>query len=635
MSPYCYRKLDESRNEIRIANLLPGTHEQPIQIRLRHVSLRDHDREIQPPMSLEEMQATLPRRWTGRQTLEGRFLFYSGTSLNETISWAHPDRNFDQSKLLLPEPGGSEEVYEALSYVWGSPDDTWSVSVLDGDTASSLQVRSNLLSALQSLRSRTESRLLWIDALCINQDDVEERNMQVQRMVSIFSSASRVIVWLGLESDDSRLALEHMQYLGKQVEITNDNYFLPAPGCLHPDWFLSERYLPWDDGIWRAVTRILHREWWVRVWTRQEIRLANSRSIITCGDTEVSWYHVRRAIMCLWGKLYILSDLPSVGLFEVVDRSSDVAQRWKSSEIGDLLVATGKACCTVPHDKVYSLLGIAPPWFSRTIKPQYSLPVGEVYRQTMLACMEQSKRLDLLPFVSQSDCRRKAPSWVNDWYDMTNDPIAKRAFGSASGISQANVRLLNESTLEAKGIKYGTAQTVSNVPTDTEGLLDFIEQIRRQRARTYVTGESLEDAYMRLLCMDETRDRFPDHSHLSPEWWNSMIPLSSTASQDGWNGWKFLKRKVTNCALVSFDNGFMGLGPTAAQPGRTGVKPSSYHVHTNSTTKVIVSACYSAANSQCSFDRSHLANVEWLVLVTFKALWTPRRSLDRCQPPGM
>ena len=83
--------------------------------------------------------------------------------------------------------------YEALSYVWGDTPGPSTIVLRDQH----MHVTSNLESALRHLRFEDHHRILWIDALCINQDDLRERNHQVRQMRSIYQFATRVVVWLG------------------------------------------------------------------------------------------------------------------------------------------------------------------------------------------------------------------------------------------------------------------------------------------------------------------------------------------------------------------------------------------------------------------------------------------------------
>lgn len=94
--------------------------------------------------------------------------------------------------------------YEALSYCWGDA----SVKTTIRCEGGALHVTKNLKAALLYLRNRTAERLLWIDAVCINQADLQERSQQVGIMRDIYRNASGTIVWLGEESQNSGLGIE-------------------------------------------------------------------------------------------------------------------------------------------------------------------------------------------------------------------------------------------------------------------------------------------------------------------------------------------------------------------------------------------------------------------------------------------
>ena len=83
--------------------------------------------------------------------------------------------------------------YEALSYVWGDPNVTRPISC--GSTQ--LNVTVNLFAALLAVRSCSYPRLLWVDAICIDQKNIKERDQQVRIMGDIYSQAKQVLIWLG------------------------------------------------------------------------------------------------------------------------------------------------------------------------------------------------------------------------------------------------------------------------------------------------------------------------------------------------------------------------------------------------------------------------------------------------------
>src|SRR5437868_3974792 len=93
--------------------------------------------------------------------------------------------------------------YEALSYYWGDPKVTIGI-LCDG---ASVQVTKNLHTALQWLRKEDTTRILWVDALCINQNSNDEKNHQVGMMRRIYGCSVRTLVWLGEETEESKSAL--------------------------------------------------------------------------------------------------------------------------------------------------------------------------------------------------------------------------------------------------------------------------------------------------------------------------------------------------------------------------------------------------------------------------------------------
>ncbi|KAF8847118.1 hypothetical protein BDZ45DRAFT_540435, partial [Acephala macrosclerotiorum] len=96
--------------------------------------------------------------------------------------------------------------FEALSYTWGPKHSLKCIEF----KSSLIYVTKNLEAALRRLRSTNATRHIWVDALCINQDDNTERSSQVSLMREIYSQASRVIVWLGEGSHSTNSALEFL-----------------------------------------------------------------------------------------------------------------------------------------------------------------------------------------------------------------------------------------------------------------------------------------------------------------------------------------------------------------------------------------------------------------------------------------
>jgi hypothetical protein len=179
--------------------------------------------------------------------------------------------------------------YQALSYVWGDPNVCKAIFI-DGTT---LPATTNLVAALRQIRDATKPLVLWADAICINQNDMNERNHQVKLMAPIYKSASRVLSWLGPAADDSDLAIE---YIGKMAEelgkvkgyffINGDYYPMGASSDDGTSWVkrVSEYFCARDleHRALSALEKFLDRSYWKRLWVLQEMILA-TELVFLCG----------------------------------------------------------------------------------------------------------------------------------------------------------------------------------------------------------------------------------------------------------------------------------------------------------------------------------------------------------------
>jgi hypothetical protein len=125
--------------------------------------------------------------------------------------------------------------YEALSYTWGSGDTPKSIAVNDQN----LHITQNLYTALLRLQDHLCSRVIWIDAICIDQGNGKEKEHQIPLMTEIYAKARRVVVWLGEVEDDSDQALEEIR--------------LTAEGA-------TARFSS------PAISKLLQRPWFERIW---------------------------------------------------------------------------------------------------------------------------------------------------------------------------------------------------------------------------------------------------------------------------------------------------------------------------------------------------------------------------------
>lgn len=305
---YCPLKIDY----IRLVTLLPGEHHERIRIHIDAAELLpvcNPPRSLSPQLNAERLRSTLPPDWFVYDTIDDDILFYyeTGSGAVWKSSWDHPDSSVDPSlyrKPASPMQTSSGTIYEALSYTWRSSDPEEDAIVENRSeehpTISSLRLGGNLACAMRHLRYTHEARTLWIDAICIDQSNLEEREKQVARMSSIYKNASRVVVWLGTGSEESDLAMCKLAHLGRQVTLTKDNWLICPPDAEEPYWCESACEVPYSEEVWTAIENLLERSWFSRIWIIQEIQLARCGAVVQCGRQHTQWSHFRSAISCLW-----------------------------------------------------------------------------------------------------------------------------------------------------------------------------------------------------------------------------------------------------------------------------------------------------------------------------------------------
>ncbi|KAK7955667.1 HET-domain-containing protein [Apiospora aurea] len=454
LHPYEYRPLDQSKNEIRLVTIHPGKHDDPIEITLNHVSLNPPPPRLLPNMlGLTDLQATLPPGWSVHETFRGQVLFKGP---DESTTWAHPDPRIDPATydvtLISVQHIEDTPDYEALSYVWGSMSRPATVvvcgdSISRNDTKLSiLHIGESLDEALRYVRSPDERRIMWIDFLCINQADLEERQHQVGRMAHIYSRARK--------------------REGAQIEVlSGGEVYARSPDASDSTWHDAETPLDFDDATWAALTSLVERSWFSRLWVIQEVHMGNQNSFLQCGHHEMPWLLFRHAAYCFAYRGPYFSARP------LFTRLIPMVTIRPGRLFDAMLFATGSHhCCADPRDIVYGLLSLAPPELQDVLSIDYTRTTQQVYRQFFIEQTSLQHRSDLLMFVTLRPAVAAAnatsqvwPSWVPDWRDpFYNMPCHIYSLASASGRSCSEMEFdaISSSSLRIKGKLLG--DTVSN-----------------------------------------------------------------------------------------------------------------------------------------------------------------------------
>ncbi|KAK4647376.1 uncharacterized protein QC761_0000320 [Podospora bellae-mahoneyi] len=347
-----------------------------------------------------------------------------------------------------------DEGFEALSYVWGDITDTTPIQI-DGAT---IQIGRSLRSALLHLRYFNKPRILWVDAVCINQEDMDERNSQVMLMGEIYSKAARTLVWLGCPCcllsvlGRSRGVYQQGQWekqlvaigpLFQSIEILGTEArklaeegreVVPKKGEIDEDGKTTYDKIRKLDPQWNFIFR--ENSWWTRIWTLQEIVLAKEARLCMY-DQEVDWDLLVDAMPYYsalgFNKFTVIyaGTKTNTGLepFNMVNAMREAREPGSDLVTGDVgdeflyyLSLSHWRDCGVAHDKIYALLGLFSQESDVGIEVDYRSDAEDVYRSATKALLQQSKSLDALGFCYPYKIPRVSglPSWLPDWGSAGN-----------------------------------------------------------------------------------------------------------------------------------------------------------------------------------------------------------------------
>ena len=510
----------------------------------------------------------------------------------------------------------SPPSYEALSYVWGSAQDTlrirvatekiakqavldWSKSTLGssdrdgferdsfrGVPYSSLDVTRNFAVALQHLRYQKEPRVLWIDAICINQQDVHERSAQVERMGDIYRSARQTTVWLGPEGDDSCLAIEALDHLASKFTVNWRTTTILAIGENRDD-FDQHTTLPVDTKQLSSIKRLLERPWFERLWVWQEVRLARS-AVVVCGLTFLHWDRFCTASICLGLRGY-LENL----LFNKINGLSSYGSMKEQASYASLFFNLGlsRLCkCSDQRDRIYPLVNVSrlpryqSPECQPTLRPDYSKDVGRVFQDFVLWEIEGSHSLRILLYCNLQEALPNVPSWVPNFpASILNGNINLL---NAAGDTKAQALHNGNGTLEVTGAFVSPIGEIIDVESPKEGWLgrpydDFCGEIRRlaklilgsAENNIYPTGIGLPEAFCRTIYVNYFADSYDPSVSEIQLFQDAFDELSRVLDQSGDRFTRsnvktyLLDRELRSRKLFTTSDGYMGVAPLAARPG--------------------------------------------------------------------
>lgn len=417
-----------------------------------------------------------------------------------------PSEDFDAPLLgsLTQHSLHSAPKYECLSYVWGAPERTKVITVND----EVLYITPNLENILRHLRLPSQPRPLWVDAICINQCDPQERSAQVQRMQEIYMSCEKDLVWIGPYESGEYMYLElemlerginlmkEIESFGKEMvrgEIDEDadpsqreewRERLKAPvwgtsGPIDPDAL----HLNYEEG--RALQSILSfSAVWDRLWVMQEVSCA-PELVLVAGPHTLNW----NVISSFLGDSQVADAFHApfshderklvqiaFSTAQVIEHQRSIVQKMRegyTSTLLDVLARFRWTNATDARDKIYGLLGLVS---HHSISVDYSKTTQQVYMDVALSLINDSSNLDILCQSPWSDLVYRMPdlpSWVPD-FTCPGHPIplfAQRSIFKAGPEScSVPCKVLDNRNLVIRGV---CIDRISPILPDTDNVNNY------------------------------------------------------------------------------------------------------------------------------------------------------------------
>lgn len=489
------------------------------------------------------------------------------------------------------------EPYQALSYIWGSTEDPSLIHVeSQGDTSehleqnvdpalpyfqihvqeqsqSTLRITRNLAVALPYLRNRYEPRTFWIDAICINQSDNDERSQQVARMYEIYKGADRVVVWLGEESDDSNIAIDVFNEIGQQIEVDWAQWTIRTvrKEALKDKLFSKEAS--------NAIYQLLRRPWFERLWIIQEMHAADGRAIVRCGPRSLNWQHLCKGVyyIRLKNALIIDDDNP----YSQHRTAYRLVQLWQDQSayetFSNVWFLTRHALCADPRDRIYGLQGLLP--LRRRLKVDYSRSAKEIYEAMALHIIRMERQLHILEFCDLAEGKSSHPTWVPR-FDVRSDLSNMVAPGDASRNSGVETISADEQILRLVGTVFGCVDKVKSIKSSAPSLQGVAVSIRalasaEERKAPYVADGSMLEAWCRTIAMNRLTDQYSGSLFFYVDIKDALKKLNNVLDENCDHNENYespiYSRDVEECtesrSLFTTDNGYCGMGSQAIAPG--------------------------------------------------------------------
>ena len=486
----------------------------------------DYDRLIEPGERVEYVYMPIPGDPKRRMIRLLELVPLSVTS--ETISPIHcriKDVNLDENL-----------EYVALSYYWGDTTIKYPIYCEGAE----IRVTKNLVDALLMLRQHSSGNLLfWIDAVCINQSNVDEKNHQVPLMRDIYSRSTETRVWLGKSDNVFNGMVMVKRFLIIKEAMTNANDDRSVLAMTQKEIEAYNIPAAFDAELFNFYDLFM-QPWFSRVWVIQEAAVSPIVSVCCTSNSgvyaSVGWESLFGTIeTCLKLGIAVSSGETFYNPFSI-SAARSIFQRKRATTLLPLLMLHQNFHATDARDKVYGLLGLLGEGLD--LQPDYGLPVEQVYFDTAVAIIKKDKNLDIFGAARKSrNPSFPIPTWCVDWSYQSGifglHLIARNAGFKPSRLKEYELKLDPDGKLIVEGFVFASIKELGYPDHNRKSLQSrdlkvFSEagQIVREHCNiysnwkrvakcrskaTYVTGESMRDAFWQTLAAGNFEAAFDEH----------------------------------------------------------------------------------------------------------------------------
>lgn len=315
--------------------------------------------------------------------------------------------------------------FDALSYEWKGRIGTVPVQC----NQDRLLITPNCKAALKRLRDEKQSRMLWIDAICVNQEDAQECSSQVAMMNKIFRTAKAVLMWLGEDEENANLAFNSISILAHAYDQADQESFdqrgPPTAGKPFNKGAILEALdrMPKKDRVVQGWTALANRTYFQRVWIFQEVILARSRGIVMCGSLSSPWDSFKAALrgFMAWQNTWVYS------IYKLLANDDDYRKDGEL-DFARALEAMATFQCSDARDKIFATLGLVEQDQQNHIVADYTNTIQEVTVKANKLIIGTYGWLWHWQFslLKSPTGLQGLPSWATDFTKKLLSPVVRR-----------------------------------------------------------------------------------------------------------------------------------------------------------------------------------------------------------------